>query len=112
MRNILLGAALLTILALAGCATADRSLGRTTANITFPDGTIATWDNTKNIDVTWEVDPVTKKYVFSLKSITPETAMANVAASNAATAAALSKFADMIAPLIPAAAKAGALAGS
>ena len=102
-RNLRLATALLVILFLSACSMADQSLGKTVAKITLKDGSVFEWDNTKNIDLSITQDSV------SIKSVTPEQAMANVAASNAAIAAALSKLAEM---LIPAAAKAGALSGS
>ena len=109
-----LKAALLVVLlsATVGCSVADKSLGHTVAKVTMPDGTTYSWDNTKNIDLGIAYDPTTKAYAIQLKSVTPEQAMANVATANAAVAAALAKVADMLAPLIPAAAKAGAMAGS
>ena len=102
-RNLRLAVALLVILFLSACSMADQSLGKTVAKVTFPDGTVYEWNNTKNIDLEITRDSV------NIKSVTPEQAMANVAASNAAVAAALSKIAEM---LIPAAARAGALSGS
>ena len=102
-RNLRLAVALLVILFLSACSMADQSLGKTVAKVTMPDGTVYEWNNTKNIDLEITASSV------SIKSVTPEQAMANVAASNAAVAAALSKIAEM---LIPAAARAGAMAGS
>ena len=102
-RNLRLAVALLVILFLSACSMADQSLGKTMAKVTFPDGRIYEWNNTKNIDLVITQDGV------SIKSVTPEQAMANVAASNAEMADALRKLAEI---LIPAAAKAGALAGS
>jgi hypothetical protein len=107
--KVLIVIMLALVMGCAGCATADKSLGHTLATVTFPDGTKWTWDNSKNIDLEYEVDPATKKYKFSVKSITPEGAMANVAASNAATAASNAKIIDAVAPFVATAIKAGAL---
>lgn len=111
MKPYLLAALILALTA-SGCATADNSLGHTTAKMTLPGGATIDWDNTKNIDVGFVADPANDKFTFSLKSATPEAAMANVAASNAETAAALRDLAAMLKDLIPAAAKAGAMSGS
>ena len=111
-RDLYLALAIMIIIALAGCSTADKSLGHTTAKVSLPGGAVIDWDNTKNVDIGVGADPSTGLFTFSLKSATPEAAMANVAASNAETAAALRDLAAMLKELIPAAARAGALSGS
>lgn len=102
---------LILSLALTGC-TASQSLGNTSAKVLLKDGTQILWDNNKDIKFVADFDGKAETFHFEGQSDTPATAMANVAASNAATAAFLAKLAEMLAPLIPAAAKAGALAGS
>lgn len=111
-RDLILGVAIMTILALAGCSTADKSLGHTVARVSLPSGAVIDWDNSKNLDVVFGVDPSSGLLSFSLKTATPESAMANVAANNAETAAALRDLAAMLKEMIPAAARAGAMTGS
>lgn len=110
-RNLLLGVAIMTLVAFSGC-TAAQSLGETTAMVTLKDGTVIQWVNNKDINFDASFDGKNEQFTFKGNSMTPAAAMANVAASNAAAAAALQKIMEIIGPLIPAAAKAGALAGS
>ena len=110
MKRVL-SVSVIGLLMLAGC-TAAQSLGNTTANISLKDGTVINWDNNKNINFKADFDGKNETLHFEGQSMTPEAAMANVAASNAAVAAVLSKLADQLSTLIPAAAKTSALAGS
>lgn len=102
---------LLAALSLAGC-TAAQSLGETQAEVTLKDGTKIKWVNNKDMNFDASFDGKAEKFTLKGNSMTPAAAMANVAESNAAAAAALQKIMEAVAPLIPAAAKAGALAGS
>lgn len=112
-ENLIIIAAIFALTAiLPGCATADKSLGHTVAKVTTPGGFVIDWDNTKNLDLVFGLNPESGIMTFTLKSATPEAAMANVAQSNAETASALRDLTNIIKEMIPAAARAGAMAGS
>lgn len=109
---IIVGAIIVAVHILPGCATADKFLGHTVAKVTTPAGFVVDWNNSKNVDLVFGIDPNSGLMTLTLKSVTPEAAMANVAASNAETAVALRDLTNILKELIPAAARAGAMAGS
>lgn len=94
--------------------TAKDQLGSTTASYKTADGTAIDYTSNKNQEnfkAAFMVDPATGKISglsVETTAVTPESAIAATAQAQAATAALLNKLLDMI----PAAAKAGALAGS